>query len=84
MHSVSTSQCIQDDYKLHCLCPSVFQRDGAVEDQMICCAVFIDGEIADALELEVVERFGFGEVFFHVAHRADFQRVGVHHFLHGL
>ena len=65
-----------------CLSPCVFQANGLVENKMIGCAVLVDGEITDSLELEMVEWLDIGEIFLHLAHRTDFQRGRIHHFLH--
>ena len=45
---------------LHRFRPCVLQRHGAVEDQMVRRAVLVHREVANALELEVVERLGVG------------------------
>ncbi len=41
--------------------PGVFQRKGAVEDQIARSRVGIEAEVADALELEAVFKLGVGE-----------------------
>ncbi len=43
---------------LHRFGPGVFQRHGAVEDQMSWGGVLIHREVTDALELEVIQRLG--------------------------
>ena len=55
---------------LHGFRPRVLQSHGAVEDQMPLSAVLVDSEIANALELEMVERFGIGQKLFYIAHGA--------------
>ena len=49
------------------LCPRVFERYGAVEYQVVCCRFLIDIEVADALELQVIEWLRVGEELLNVA-----------------
>ncbi len=57
--------------------PGVFEREGAVEDQLVRRRVGIDAEVADALELEAVLELGVGERGLQLGAGENLQRVGV-------
>ena len=47
--------------------PGILERYGAVEYEVLCGRLLVDVEVADAAELQVVERLGLGQVALHVA-----------------
>ena len=57
--------------------PGVFERQGAIEDQVAGRGVGVEAEVAYALELEAVLKPGVGEGRLKLGAGEDFERVGV-------